>query len=70
MLRPIRRGRESLTGPISTRTAETLATAAKRGNLNNGDQAADAVESMWDDLHKYHEEKVLLPLFWNKVYGA
>lgn len=63
MLWPFRGGRESVTGPISTRTAETLATAAKRRNLNNGDQAADPVESMWDDLHKYHEGKVLLPLF-------
>ena len=26
---------------------ETLATAAKRGNLNKCDQAADSVESIW-----------------------
>ena len=42
---------------------ETLATAAKGGNLNKCDKARDAVEPMWDDLHKYHEAKVLLPLF-------
>ena len=42
---------------------ETLATAAKRGNLNKCVQAGDAVQSMWDDFHKYHEGKVLPPLF-------
>lgn len=42
---------------------ETLANAAKRGNLNKCDQATDAVESMWDDLHEYQKGKVLLPLF-------
>lgn len=62
MLWPIGRGRESVTRPIE-HSNETLATAAKGGNLNKWDKAADAVESMWDDLHKYHEGEVLLPLF-------
>ena len=32
---------------VNPHSNETLATAAKRGNLNKCDQAADAVESIW-----------------------